>query len=87
MAESPTTSALLKAKALSDDDVDAAVEAYIADTRTTVFVVGDTYQVDLRAAMKAHAFARDAFRNPEASPGLKRAAVRRAILLARPEKQ
>ena len=87
MTESPTTGELYKAEAITDDDLDAAVEAYIADPRTTVFVMGDTYQLDLRAAVKAHPFARDNLRNPEASPGLKRAAVRKAILLARPKKR
>ena len=88
MAESPpTVGELFKAQAITVEDVDAAVEAYFSDPRTTLFVMGGDYQLDLKAAVKAHAFARDHLRNPEASPGLKRAAVRKAIMLARPEKQ
>jgi hypothetical protein len=87
MDTNPTTGDLLKQGLLTDAEVDAAVETFMADRKATLFVMGSVYQLNPQAAVKAHAFARDNLRNPEASPGLKRAAVRKAILQARPEKQ
>ena len=86
MAEPPTTADLLKQGLITDDDVDAAVDAFMGDPAVTTFIFRDVCRLDLRAAVKAYLFARNNLRNPEASPGLKRAATRKAILLARPER-
>lgn len=87
MADGPTVGELSKAHALADDDITAAVEAFMADPKAAAFDIAGSYSVNLASAVKAHPFARDNLRNPEASPGLKRAAVRKAIMLARPEKR
>jgi hypothetical protein len=84
MDTTSTTADLLKRGLIADTEIDAAVETFMADRKATLFVIGSVYKLNLQAAVKAHAFARDNLRNPEASPGLKRAAVRKAILLARP---
>ena len=81
-----TTADLLEQGLLTDAEVDAAVETFMSDPKATLFVMGSVYKLNPQAAVKAHAFARDNLRNPEASPGLRRAAVRKAILLARPKK-
>ncbi|KAB1068747.1 hypothetical protein [Methylobacterium planeticum] len=87
MAESPTIGELYKAKAITADDVVAAVEAYMADPTTTLFVMGEGYGLNLSEAVRSHPWSRTTVASAEASDHLKRAAVRTAILLARPEKR
>ncbi|GEP04011.1 hypothetical protein [Methylobacterium oxalidis] len=87
MPEDRTVGDLFKAKAVTDDDVRAAVETYMADPATTLFVMGEGYGLDLAEAVQAHEWAKVMTANPNATEHLKRAAVRTAILLARPEKR
>ena len=82
----PTVGERFKAKAVTDEQVNAAVDAYQADPGTTAHPIADGYSLDLTAAVGGHAWASQVVANPESSPGLKRAAVRTAILLARAEK-
>lgn len=86
MAEHPTTGELYKAKTLIDEDIVAAVDAFMADHTTTAFLFGDGYRIDLAEAVRLHEWASVTFGTKDASEHLKRAAVRTAILLARPEK-
>ena len=81
-----TTADLLKEGLISRAELDAAVETFMADQKAALFVMGSIYKLNPQAAVKAYAFARNNLRNPDASPGLRRAAIRKAILLARPEK-
>jgi len=88
MAESPpTTGELFKAKAITEEDVVAAVDAYMADPTTTLFVMGEGYGLDLAEAVRTHEWAFVTVSHSTATDHLKRAAVRTAILLARPEKR
>ena len=87
MAESPTTSKLLEAGAISEDDVWQAVETFITDPATGMVHLGSGYSLDLHAAIEASVLAKDLLSKPDADDHLKRAAVRTAILLARPEKR
>ncbi len=82
---SPTVGELFKAKAVTDDQVNAAVEAYFAG-EAGAHPIADGYSLDLAAAVAGHGWASQVVANPESSPGLKRGAVRTAILLARAEK-
>ena len=86
MAENPTTGELYEAKALTEEDVVAAVDAFIADPTTTAFLFGDGYQMDLAASVAASNFATLVVKDVHADEKHKRAAVRTAILLARPLK-
>lgn len=79
----PTVGELFKAKAVTDDEVNALVEAYQADPGTSALPIADGYSLDLAAAVAGHGWASQVLANPESSPGLKRAATRTAILLAR----
>jgi hypothetical protein len=54
MAENPTTGELYKAKAILETDVVAAVDAFMVDPTTTLFVFGDGYRLDLAAAVRSH---------------------------------
>ena len=83
---SQTVGELFKAKAVSDDQVNAAVDAYLADLGSTAHPIADGYSLDLAVAVAGHGWASQVIANPESSPGLKRGAVRTAILLARAQK-
>ena len=86
MADSlATTGELYKAKAIREADVQAAVDAYMADPATTAFLFGDGYQIDLAEAVSSHEWAKVTVANKDTTDHLRRAAVRTAILLARPE--
>ena len=83
---SPTVGELFKAKAVTDDEVNAAVAAYLADPETDAHPIADGYSLDLAAPVAGHGWASQVVGNPESSPGLKRGAVRTAILLTRAQK-
>ena len=85
-APSPTVGELFKAKAVTDEQVNAAVEAYHADPATSSHPIADGFSLDLAAAVAGHAWASEVVANTESTENLKRAAVRTAILLARAEK-
>lgn len=82
----PTIGELFKAKAVTPEDVAAAVDAFMADPTTTLFMLGEGYGVDLAAAVAAQAWATREMANPDATEHIRRHAVRTAILLARPDK-
>ncbi|KQQ23750.1 hypothetical protein ASF53_05355 [Methylobacterium sp. Leaf123] len=81
-----TVGELFKAKAVTDEQVNAAVDAYLADPGTTAHPIADGYSIDLAAAVAGHGWASAVVANPESSPTLKRGAIRTAILLARATK-
>jgi hypothetical protein len=83
---SQTTGELFKAKAVTDADMAAAVDAFMADSSTPAFLFGEGYRIDLAEAVHAHEWASVTTANDKATDHLKRKAVRTAILLARPEK-
>jgi len=86
MAENPTTGELFKAKSILEADVVAVVDAFMADPTTTAFLFGDGYQIDLAEAVSSHEWAKVTVANKDTTEHLRRAAVRTAILLARPKK-
>ncbi|MCJ2028116.1 hypothetical protein MKK50_01665 [Methylobacterium sp. J-043] len=81
-----TVGELFKTKFVTDDQVTAAVDAYLADPGTTAHPIADGYSLDLAAAVAGHGWASQVVANPESSPSLKRGAIRTAILLARAQK-
>ncbi|MGU3402156.1 hypothetical protein [Methylobacterium brachiatum] len=76
-----------KAKAIVDDDVAKAVNAYMADPKTGLHPLGDDYQLDLAETVEGHPWAKAEVARADASENLKRHAVRTAILLAYPKKR
>ncbi|KQQ12427.1 hypothetical protein ASF56_04470 [Methylobacterium sp. Leaf122] len=82
----PSVGELFKAKAVTDDEVNAAVEVFMRDADAGAHPIADGYSLDLAAAVAGHGWASQVVANPESSPGLKRAATRTAILLARAQK-
>lgn len=87
MATDPTIGDLFKQALVLDADVQAAVNAYMADAETGVFPVGEGYGLDLAAAVAAHGQSRSAIADPSASDTYKRTMVRTALILARPTKR
>ncbi|CAO4192382.1 hypothetical protein [Methylorubrum extorquens] len=83
---SPTVGELFKAKAVTDEQVNAAVEVYLSDLEAGIFPIADGYVVDVDAAVVKHLWASHVIANAESILGLKRAAVRTAILLASAQK-
>lgn len=81
-----TVGELFKAKAVTDDEVNAAVEAYLAEPETAAHQIADGYLLDLAAAVQAHPFARATLSGERPTSARKRKAVRTAILLARAQK-
>ena len=85
MTETPTIGALYRAAILSGEEIEAAVNAFLADPITTC-VLGTCYEVDLAEAVRSHEWASVTVGTPNATEHLKRTAVRTAIMLARPRK-
>ena len=85
MAE-PYFGELFKTKAITDADLNAAVDAYFAYPTTNRFIMGEGQVADL-AAVVASAYAQGMLADPGVKEASKRAAERTAILLARPVKE
>ncbi|GJE42741.1 hypothetical protein AEGHOMDF_1914 [Methylobacterium soli] len=84
MVKLPTIGELLQNGDISEDDLQAAISTCVSDPKLTHVVVGKAYRVTLGGTLKTSSFSGRTVRDPEASEGLKRAAVRKALLLARP---
>ena len=88
MAKNSTTGELLKAKAVTEDEIVAAVDVFMADPSAGLFQFANGHSPDVAVALETHplTWAKDIVANLQATEELRRAAVRTAILLARPEK-
>ncbi|UIY45629.1 hypothetical protein [Methylobacterium radiotolerans] len=74
---------LLQARAITRAELDAAVEAFLANPRIGAFKIASGCIVDLTATVKADRHATATYKEPTAKSGSRRAAVRSALLLAR----
>ena len=84
MIETLTTAALCGLNLISDAEVDAAVEAFLADPMSPPFVFKEGYRLNLAKAVRRHPGADDFVNRREVGTQLKRPFVRAAILQARP---
>jgi hypothetical protein len=84
MRTNPTVGELFKAGVITDDDVIAAADAYMADARTGAFPLGGSYRLDLNAAVRAHPCALEML--GKADHGRRRSLVLIALLSAQPER-
>ncbi|WP_336491599.1 hypothetical protein [Methylobacterium nigriterrae] len=87
MSINPTTSQLVKAHVITEEDLQSALDAFEADPEIERVELGGSYSLNPHAAIEASSFAQLTFARAGASSELKRSAVRTAILLARPEKR
>ncbi|MFH6783629.1 MULTISPECIES: hypothetical protein [Methylobacterium] len=71
-----------KAKLLTEDALEAATAAYLADpSKPVVLEIGDK-RLDVAAAVMAHQWSADELAVEDATPARRRNAVRTAVLLA-----
>lgn len=87
MTERLTTAALSALHLISDEEVSAAVEAFLADPLGPPFVFREGYRLHLGRAVRQHPGADDFVNRGAAGPALKRPFVRAAILQARPARE
>ncbi|GEL43984.1 hypothetical protein MEX01_45750 [Methylorubrum extorquens] len=85
-ASDPTVGELFVAKSVTNEHVNAAVQAYLANHETDVHPIADGYSLDLAATFAGYRWAGEVIASPEATPALRQAATRTAILLARAQK-
>ena len=84
MANASNLTTLMTQGIISESEVAQAVDAYLSEPMTTLFVTYGGHQLNLAEAVGAHPFAQQAACAPWTSQKLKRQLVRTAILLARP---
>ncbi|KAB1075401.1 hypothetical protein [Methylobacterium soli] len=72
---------------LQPADVTAAIDAFFALGDPGLVPLGEKYELDVASAVAAHPFASKTLYRRTAGVSARRAAVRSAILLARPEKR
>ncbi|GJE44090.1 hypothetical protein AEGHOMDF_3276 [Methylobacterium soli] len=87
MTSAQTIEALLRQGCLSQQDVDAAVDAAAADPSVGRLNVGAEYALNMIAFLRSQSFVAKTLRDPEASMGLKKAALRKVMPKARLEKR
>ncbi len=81
MADQKTTGDLRKAA-----EINAAVDAVLAEPKTGPYPLAGGYLLDLAAAVESHEPSAKALADPEAKPGWRRTMARTAILMGRPKK-
>ena len=86
MASNPTVSDLCKANAITDEDVDAAVDALLANATSGPRPLAAGYALDLKAVIQASTFATLIISDVHATLQQKQDAARTAILQAHPVK-
>ena len=86
MANDPTFGELYKSKAILEADLEAAVDAFMADPTTYRVLIGEGYTTDPHTAVSASPFALGLLSMPDAKPGSQRSTVQTAILLSKPVK-
>lgn len=84
--QSPATGDLVKAKALTADDLELLVTTYLAAPSAALLPFGPEHRISVEAAIDAHPQAAKALNDPGAGDAWRRTMLRTAILLARPEK-
>lgn len=86
MSKRPMILDLITTLDILDEDVAAVVDAYLADPTSGPVPIGEGYRIDLAAAVAEHPFANTLIGQPWTSAELRQAAVRAAILMAKPER-
>ena len=86
MSTNPTTGELYKAKAITSDEINAAVDAVLAQPGVGPYPIGGGYLLDPSEAIEAHEPSAVALADPDRPKKFRRTMARTAILLARPEK-
>jgi hypothetical protein len=83
MESDPTVSYLVSAGVISNANVEATVETYLTAPDQGFVPLGMGYQVDIAAAIAAHAYATKVLKTKVPGRNATRTAVRRSTLTAR----
>lgn len=86
MATGPTISELVKQGVILAADVHEVADAFLTDPTISIVALAAGYVVNVAAAVRRDRFARAILRETTIAWPARQAAVRTAILLARPEK-
>ncbi|GEP06490.1 hypothetical protein MOX02_45280 [Methylobacterium oxalidis] len=86
MATDLTVGNLLKGGLVTAEEVQASVEAALVPPAPKLVPLGNAYHINVARIAHSAAFVGRILRDREASEGLKRAALRRAILAASAQK-
>ncbi len=86
MADQKTSADLRKAAEITDDEINAAVDAALPKPDTGSYPIFGGYMLNLDAPIQAHEPARKVLADEATRPGFRRTMALTAILLARPEK-
>ena len=84
MEDDPIVSSLISAGLVRAADIEKAVESYLSAPDAGPFVVSDGYCLDVEAAVAARPYSTKFLQQNRAGKSARRAAVRTAILLAKP---
>ncbi|MGT2479543.1 hypothetical protein ACU4GR_13180 [Methylobacterium oryzae CBMB20] len=82
----PTVGDLRRASEITDQEIDAAVDAYMADQKAEPFRFPSGHEIDVAAAVNAHPPSKAAVSDPDRTAKFRWTMVRTAILLAPPVK-
>ena len=85
MSESPTLGALWRRGEIRRADLDAVVDAYLADPAASRLPLAGRYVVDVAAALTARPISRRALADKKAEDGVRAIAVFNAIVQAAAE--
>lgn len=80
-----TIGALLTSGSIDRKDVERVLDAYFADPTAGTYGLGDAYVVDVAAALAARPSALKVLGRASSGVSARRAAVRTALMFARPE--
>jgi hypothetical protein len=84
MPSNPVVSELRKAAEVSDEEIDAAVDAVLADLAAEAYPLAKGWTLDLAETLRTNSRAAEALKTDK--PAWRRNMVRTAILLAHPVK-
>jgi hypothetical protein len=82
----PTISDLRRAAEITDQEIDAAVDAYLADPQAEPFSFASWYKLDVAAAVYGYELAKAAMADTDQTRMFKWTMIRTAVLLAHPVK-
>ena len=86
MSDFQTVQMLCASNLISEDEVDAGVEAFLDGSAVGTFAFRGGYRVNLVKAVRSHPGAQEFVGRANVGPALKRPFVKAAILQARPLK-
>jgi len=82
--EIPSVADLRRKSEVSDDEIEAATAAYLADASAKPFAFKSGHTIDVAKAIEMHPQAKKLLADKATTPGLRRTMVRTAVILGFP---